>query len=263
MMNDDKQQKKRIIIAASVMVVLLLGITIVPLFFSNESTNQDDPDSSTVTPATPEAKVNIANIPEQNKGENQDIEWLDRIKVELLRLAKTNSGNYDLVATDITDATIRQGSYVQNYDNTTDTTSVDFIVDIPSLKQSYRAHYEWTNIVTQEGGLVDPERGMKMLQCLPTSQLIYSDFKCKDQMVEQYGWPYYDEILEHLPYHGASTYYIYPARTTSNKPLLVIHLNTTESNSTLSIRYKNEALSQIRAWGFDPSNYDVNFEYDT
>jgi len=54
----------------------------------------------------------------------------------------------------------------------------------------------------------------------------------------------------------------------NDQTILLIHINMPKPNSAnsselaLAENYKNEALNQIRAWGFDPDDYNVNIEYD-
>jgi hypothetical protein len=249
------KQRRNIILVSGISIVILVVITVLSLQKPQEEQVPGEANQP-ISSETEDSGVHIGNISDYTKGKPQNDTWLSAVEKELLKLLRKNSDRPGLAAKDVAAAVVREGSYSQIYDGKTGVSTVDFIVDVPSLKQSYGAHYEWGS----DGGN-DPDIGMRILSCLPSNQLIYEKFACKDAMVEQYGWPSYDDILEYLPYHDASNYYIYPDRTTSGGPLLVIHLNTPKSNATLGERYKNEALNRIRNWGLDPDNYDISFEY--
>lgn len=109
----------------------------------------------------------VANLP--------DIED-DTISIQLNGTLELNG-----VSKAITDATIREGSYSQKL---TDASKMiyltNFIVDIPSISQSYVVTNYYSPLSPEISGLTDYTT---LVTCPDSSQLIYGDFNCIDRFV--------------------------------------------------------------------------------
>lgn len=107
----------------------------------------------------------VANLP--------DIED-DTISIQLNGTLELNG-----VSKAITDATIREGSYSQKL---TDASKMiyltNFIVDIPSISQSYVVTNYYSPLSPEISGLTDYTT---LVTCPDSSQLIYGDFNCIDR----------------------------------------------------------------------------------
>ena len=70
---------------------------------------------------------------------------------------------------------VRDGSMINFYDQENKIHYVNYIIDIPSLEQSYQAYHVWSddtqNVVTGTDGLTG-------VMCLEPDQLIYGEFNC-------------------------------------------------------------------------------------
>jgi hypothetical protein len=243
-------KQKILVIFAVVAIVLLIVVAAISLLSKDQAEEEIDT----------RGKVDISNITEYTEDKPQNTYWLNSVEEELLRLVRVNSGQPNLKASDITDAAVRKDSFNQTYNGTTDINAVDFIVDVPSMKQSYRAHYEWASKTLNEANS-DPNRGMNMLKCPMSNQLKYGEFKCTDAVTTETGWPYYDDILEYMPYYSDS-YYIYAGRATGSKPVVLVHIGAVATDTSLTKQYTDEALNQIKAWSKNPTDYDIKYEYD-
>lgn len=104
---------------------------------------------------------------------------LDRLNKEIRRVVKLNNvsrnlGKYQIV--------VRDNSLKQTYNNKAFTYTTDFIVDLPSAKQSYRVHDEYYMI---------PHRYNNdyalLVTCPHPEDLIYPPFKCTDRIKQEGG----------------------------------------------------------------------------
>ena len=164
----------------------------------------------------------------------------------------------------IGDATIRNGSTKQQEIVKGSSYSGSFIVDIPSIHQSYRVQYEYSSdpqVNTQSGYPV-------LVSCLPKEDLIYGDFTCKERYTSvDNKAAIKDPIVGKLPY--ASLSFRLTADVTSGKLKLFAELripesdlkgNETATNQVVS-QYKNEVLSWIKSQSLNPDGYDITYSY--
>lgn len=104
---------------------------------------------------------------------------LDRLNKEVRRIVKLNNTSRNLSKYDIV---IRDNSLKQTYNNKEFTYVTDFIVDLPSVKQSYRVHDEYYMI---------PHRYNNdyalLVTCPHPEDLIYPSFKCTDRIKQEGG----------------------------------------------------------------------------
>lgn len=104
---------------------------------------------------------------------------LDRLNKEIRRVVKLNNvsrnlGKYQIV--------VRDNSLKQTYNNKEFVYTTEFIVDLPSLEQSYRVHDEYYMI---------PHRYNNdyalLVTCPRSGDLIYPSFKCTDRIKRERG----------------------------------------------------------------------------
>ncbi len=128
--------------------------------------------------------LNHDNITKNNSGFLKNVPILpqyelDRLNKEVIRIVKLNNTSRNLSKYDIV---IRDNSLKQTYNNKEFTYITDFIVDLPSVKQSYRVHDEYYMI---------PHRYNNdyalLVTCPHPEDLIYPTFKCTDRIKQEGG----------------------------------------------------------------------------
>lgn len=143
-------KNKLVIISLSILVAYLIFIVIYFVF------------------STPRS-IEITNF--KNIVTNGPINLESSVNNMLYKIVIDNKGSINR----FTSATIRDNSTIKSYDENTKVTSVNFIVDLPNIKQSYQVNYNYLieNNSFNSGYPIS-------ISCLPKSKLIYGDFKCKD-----------------------------------------------------------------------------------
>lgn len=162
--------KKNILIISTITLVLLWL-----LFMSfNSKTNK----------GSMKTTLNHDNITKNNSSFLKNVPILpqyelDRLNKEVRRIVKLNNTSRNLSKCDIV---IRDNSLKQTYNNKEFTYTTDFIVDLPSVKQSYRVHDEYYMI---------PHRYNNdyalLVTCPHPEDLIYPPFKCTDRIKQEGG----------------------------------------------------------------------------
>lgn len=84
----------------------------------------------------------------------------------------------------INDAKIRSGSYQQSFDNKNYAYNTTFLIDIPSLQQTYQAKNFYR---VTEPGENDATDYNSLVLCPDKSQLIWPDFPCMDRIKQEQG----------------------------------------------------------------------------
>jgi hypothetical protein len=99
----------------------------------------------------------------------------ERYQVEsvLYETIKLNAVNMPIDATSV----IRTDTYSQTYDPTTQTYRTDFLVDIPSLEQTYRVMNYYSDLPPEESRLFEYTT---MIYCPTEVELIWENFECTD-----------------------------------------------------------------------------------
>ena len=227
-------QKIIIIVSGFILVIILIS-----LFFIRSNNIYGD-------------EININNYDKHIP--NLPVDRKNAIDSSLYNIIKDNLKSDDL---SINDATIRENSAEYNYDESTNINSGSFIVDIPSIKQSYFISYEWSSDANNKyfSGYT------ALATCLTSDKLIYSDFDCKDNFSNIESR---DPILDHLPY---STFnYTITANTNNSSKvdldvnIILYFLDTRDNNSENSINiYKAEVIDWIKSKNIDPSLYIINY----
>ena len=151
------------IILVSAIFIVLLVVTLINLLRSN--------------PYGPEIKIDnltgtYKNIPESEQ---------DLIYSELYNIVSNNSEPNAEIPT--SGAIIRDDSATSDYDKTNAVHSGSFIVDIPSIEQSYLVQFEWSPSSQSQGLGGYPV----VITCLPEDKQIYPTTGfCKDTLDDKY-----------------------------------------------------------------------------
>ena len=222
--------KKRL--ATIVVMFILMAVIISLVFIFRQNSNQ----------------IAIGNYDKYIKSLPKERRLL--INTQLYNIIKSSSPDKEIK---INDAIIREGSYTETFNESEKTYSSTLIIDIPSIKQSYRAIFNWskdTNVTLKGDSL--------KFGCLPKDQLIYDDFNCSKIL----NIPVIntDPILLYVPYTDDSSGIKYKISAHINNSVieyLSIFLNTCSSYS--KEKYKAEALDWIRSKNINPDNYTIKY----
>ena len=245
MQNLSRNKKIAIILIATIFI----GIIIASIFIvkENSRTNQFG------------KFVKVQNYDKKIK--NVPSEVKDVVESYLYNLVKKNSAE-DFDPTKIPDAYIRESSDSQNYNREQNVYTGTFIIDIESVKQSYKAQYSYSDT-----NLIDTGGDPIVLSCLPADQLKYGEFNCKDLVSEQGGLD--ERILQYLPYSNFS-FKITPSIVGEEETLtLLVKLTIPESDllgdaasraNTVS-SYKQEVAAWINSKGINPKDYIIRYNY--
>lgn len=240
MYQKDISTRKKIIIISSVLVIILMAV----VYAYIKSTENKFGDYIKIQ----NYNKYILDLPKEKK---------DLLNSSLYSLAKMNTYNGDLIK--VNDALIRDGSVNKGYDKERNVHYGSFIVDMKSIKQSYRLSYEWSSDVKNaEFMLTGPPSS-----CLSPDELKYGDFSCKDAITEMEK--NIDPIIEHLPY---STFHHYitanagkDGKTGLDVTIYLISREMLEENRQLAIdKYKAETVEWIKSINLDPENYIIDYK---
>lgn len=203
----------------------------------------------------PKESVHINGLSNYTKDQKTNFFALDYIKNELFHTIKYNTPE-NFRPDNLKDINIRKNSFKQIEDKTNDRNIVDFIVDIPSIKQSYQIHYAWDN---KNKGISTTETTVK---CLPNNQLIYPKFKCWDKSRKLSGSA--DPISTLLP-HFDNNFKIIAKNLDDQKPKLTIYIFIFRYNTKSSDYPKatNNIKNKIKTWFSNQSlnidDYDIEY----
>ena len=194
------------------------------------------------------------------KVKNLSKEYKDNISAALYDAVKFNSEG-EVKASDIKDATIRDGSDKQGEIERASKYTGSFIVDIPSITQSYKIQYSYSS---------DPNDPILsgypiLVDCVPTEDVIYKDFKCKS--ILSGNTTKEDPIISNLPKETLG--YKLWADTTSGTLVLNANLRIPEidlsgnenSRRDVVAHYKQTVIDWITSLGLDASKYTINYDY--
>lgn len=162
------------------------------------------------------------------------------------------------------DAVIRDSSATQQEIVKGSSYSGNFIIDIASIRQSYRVQYEYS-----DDPQANPQSGYPVLvSCLPKEDLIYGDFSCKERYVSTDNKSVLkDPIISKLPYANLS--FRLSADVTTGTLKLYAELRIPESDlkggeeSTKQVisSYKEEVVNWIKSQGLDSEKYNITYSY--
>lgn len=230
MIQIDKKQLITIITGFIIFIALVIIVSIV--FIINQNSNQ----------------IIIGNYDKYTKSLPQDRRLA--INTQLYNILKSSSPDKDI---NINDAVIRKGSYTETYNESEKTYSSTFIIDIPSIKQSYIVIFIWS----KDAKTILKGDNLKF-GCLTKDQLIYGDFNCskilKIPIIST------DPILQYVPYTDDSsgiTYKIDAHMNNGALEYLSIFFNAC-STDVIEI-FKTEALNWIKSKSINPDNYIIKY----
>lgn len=183
--------------------------------------------------------VSIININQYTQGKKTNRDTLQFIQHSLYKTITLNTP--DATANQLNDIAIREGTFSQNYNKDTKLNSVNFIVDIPSLRQSYDISYQW---VDSGGNKRSIDEYGTVVKCLNKDRVIYKDFQCKDMFSETKK--YADPIIEFLP-HSTRNYKV--TYNATRKSLEVeISLSAADIRSKREHEIIEKYKAEIRDW---------------
>lgn len=234
--------RKRVVIfigvTVAVLSLIILFITILSGVFSK------NPYGDSVT---------ISNYGQKIKNLPKDYENL--ITSMLYDMVRHNSSE-NIKLTTIGNAVIRSGSDTQEASNGRVTGL--FIVDLESIKQSYRVQYEFS---------IDPNNdtisGYPLLvSCLEKDELIYGNFDCKEVNSDL---SQEDPIIGLLPY-TTLTYEIKGTLNDSETVSLQVTVFLSSADYKTGVDAAIEQRKQqVEAWihsqNLDPTNYSITYSY--
>lgn len=162
---------KKNILAISAIILVLLYLLF--MSFNNKTNKNSMKTTASRSNITENSSSFLKNVPILPQYE------LDRLNKEIRRVVKLNNvsrnlGKYQIV--------VRDNSLKQTYNNKEFVYTTEFIVDLPSLEQSYRVHDEYYMI---------PHRYSNdyalLVTCPRSGDLIYPSFKCIDRIKRERG----------------------------------------------------------------------------
>lgn len=160
----------------------------------------------------------------------------DRITANLYTMIKNHSATDADIPT--SGAKVREGSISKQYDETEKINTVDFVVDIESIRQSYNIHVEWSNDKNSSSGYP------YVIRCLDDSQeKIYPEFACTDDFTASD----YEAINSYLPYWGKTKngydYTIKMQKYTDGEKYLEVDIDSCGDKVLM-----DEALESAKSW---------------
>ena len=204
-------------------------------------------------PRGPEVTINnlddiVENIPDYE------------VNTILSLLADTLRINTDRQLSEITDIEIREGSYRQHYEDSLFQT--EFIVDIESIRQSYRITNVYSHLGEEKTGL----DYTTVVRCLSGEDVIFEDFICQDRITAESGLSRNDPIINLVPHQDHGLSITLGGEDEEGRVILDIHITIfayeLDNNSNPSPALERRKTG-IREWltsnGLDPDNYILNY----
>lgn len=206
--------------------------------------------------------LTISNLSDYINGKPSDSQTIERIENFLYKTVKYNVKK--LEDNSIKDIIIRDDSFSQKHDKEHDVYTVNFIVDIKSLSQSYKVSYQWqTKNKTKFNPYID-QYGTQVI-CLPIDQLIFGDFNCRDERIFEIGFEKYDPVYLLLPYHVDSSYKIVDYTKFDDTVTLNVEAYAPRWVSKIDEALLATYTAQIKSWlksrELNPDNYTINYIY--
>lgn len=189
----DKQKKKYLVIAIIALVAIVTIMILSYVLPTNSQTSIPNTDTSTPNnnePTELEAGNSIIyDEIESSSPENSLISNYDNVVQNLPESHREYANQmllYTLQDNGVNsvpgDITIRDGSYQQSVDDSKMLYTTTYIIDIPSVKQSYRITDTYSPMSEY-----DPTSYATVVTCLNANELIYGDFSCHDQIMQEQG----------------------------------------------------------------------------
>lgn len=244
MFNRKKINLKTIIIFAIVVFLAIVAVVSVLYINSNQRNGY----------------LKISNLGDYTKGKPTNPNTVRYIEEQLYKTVNMNLEK-PVKSNSVKDVLIRYDTFRQDFNDQEQYYTVDFIVDISSLKQSYEIKYSWSSNNSSANNNID-ERGTAVL-CLPKNMLYYGDFKCKDGFTEEEQAQ--DPIFRYLPYSTLD--YTVTYGSNAERKILVIEIKTSAADEkTDPMAAINTYQEEAKAWlnsleGINPSDYVIQWKY--
>jgi hypothetical protein len=174
-------ERKKYILISAVVLIGLLVITFVPMLFSSNNNELDEPgiDTSELIPKPSATTIKDFSRRVENLPDNR-IELIEEILFNTIEMNVVDGTNLN-----VTDAVVRDDTYKQTLDDPAKQIYyTTFIVDIPSLEQSYRVEDYYSPLPAEVSGLRDYAT---LVLCLDKKDLIYGEFSCTDRIRQEQG----------------------------------------------------------------------------
>lgn len=236
-------QKKTIIITVSLFLIIII------IIFAGYIINSRNTYGEEVKINNYDKYINI--LPNDRK---------NAINNSLYNIIKNNLNSDNI---NIQDAIIRDGSVTTDYNKSTSIYAGSFIVDIPSIKQSYSVTYEWSSIENN----INLSGYSATVSCLSSDKLIYSDFNCKDDFINT-DKTSNEILLDSLPY-STFNYTITANIEKDNKIKLnidmILYSSDTQNNERDNSvnKYKTEIINWIKSKNLNPDDFIINYIINT
>lgn len=187
-----KQLNRRylaITVVALFAVVLLIILSIIDLSPNNMYGDNDDNDTldqiADNTTSTIKYSPTLLSIKEINGLDDNLTRTLPNDELDNINLQIDNTLRMNGVTNPVSDANIRNGSYSQTIiDNNKMIYYTTFIIDIPSLQQSYVIQNKYSPLPVEQTDLYDYTT---LVLCPDASQSIYATPTCIDRIKQEQG----------------------------------------------------------------------------
>ena len=181
----------------------------------------------------------------------------DSIKKELYQSLYVKIKDDNKLNTYKSDTIIREKSFSEKFNKNTKIYNDIFIIDIPSIKESFKIHLSWSPDST-----VDLGYEYLNFSCLEKSEVIYNDFNCEKSLGLQKEID--DNIIKLLPY-STFHYSVALGNTTSEKIELKITIYLYSSDTRNSSResainkYKTDFQNWMNVNNLSSDNYKITY----
>ena len=174
---------------------------------------------------------------------------IEVIQSELFNAVELNQGT--LQSIEKSDATIRKDSLIEKYYEKQDVHYVNFIVDIPSIEQSYQVFHEWIEKKNNPYFLVNRST---MVMCVLEEYNIYENFDCKDSYDKNGQRAIASEFLQYEPFDYFSVF------TKTEDQYHTIYINPSNFNIDDSTKqsYIQKTKDAITSLGISPEIFEYH-----
>lgn len=240
-MYSNKKTKKVLLISGAALL-FLVGIVAAILYFTTANKSKYG------------GGLEITNLDTYTKDKPSDKDSIDYIKYDLLRTVNKNVKT-PVTADSVKDIVIRDKTFTQVYDDDLDVYTVNFIVDISSLSQSYDVTYQWSS----DGKRDNLTEAGTVVKCLPAEKLVYGNFNCKD-MFNEFSTPV-DPILNYLPHTTADYKVVYDPTATKTLKATIYTTAADEriDPDTAIEQYKADVKKWVASTGVNASEYTIRY----
>ena len=181
----------------------------------------------------------LAEIPENS---------VEVIESMLYDSIASNGGALESISN--SDAQIRENTMADIYFEDIDMHYISFIVDIPSIRQSYQVFNEWSDNRTNPNYLTNMAT---MIMCLPKEQIIYADHDCKDRFNHNGQKILASKFIDHFDFEYFTPYF-------KEGDLSTIYINPINYNITEAVKqsYTQKTKDAIFSLGITPDLFEYH-----